>query len=206
MKIQHAFYQPHRARPSEGNIWRASDKQYWRHVVTLLGVMAGMIMTVGIAAAQPPTNDDIANATVVTELPFAVGPIDTGEATAAVDDPQDCYNNGSNWYTFTPTANISIEVNTIGSEYDTTLGVYTGSPDSLSLIGCNDDFYDFQSAVRFDATANTTYCVMVGFCCGNGETGGGTLFFNVVELPPPLDITLVVDSPGSVNRLGAAIN
>jgi hypothetical protein len=189
--------------PIGGYIWWASGKKYWRHVVTLLGVLVGVMLTALIAFAQP-ANNDIANATVVTEVPFAVGPIDTSEATAAVDDPQDCYNNGSNWYTFTPTDDISIEVNTIGSEYDTTLGVYAGSPDSLSLIGCNDDFYDLQSAVRFDATANTTYYVMVGFCCGNGETGGGTLFFNVVEIPPLLDITLVVDSPGAVNRTGAA--
>jgi hypothetical protein len=175
--------------PSGGNIWRASGKKYWRHVVTMLGVIVAMIVTVATAAAQPPTNDDIANATVVTELPFAVGPIDTSEATAAVDDPQDRSNNGSNWYTFTPTTDISIEVNTLESEYDTTVGVYTGSLGSLSLIGCNDDFYDLQSAVRFDATANTAYYVLVGFCCGNGETGGGTL---------------VVNAPGSLNRTGAA--
>jgi hypothetical protein len=204
MKIQHAFYQPHRDMTIEEYIRRASSKKYWRHVVTLLGVMAGAMMTVAIAAAQSPTNDDIENATLVTELPFAVGPIDTSEATAAVDDPQDCYSNGSNWYTFTPTDDISIEVNTIGSEYDTTLGVYAGLPGSLSLIGCNDDFYDLQSAVRFDATANTTYYVMVGFCCGNGEAGGGRLFFNVLEIPPPLDITLFINALGSFNRTGAA--
>jgi hypothetical protein len=107
---------------------------------------------------------------------------------------------------FTPTADLSIEVNTIGSDYDTTLGVYTGSPDSLSLIGCNDDFYGLQSAVHFEATANTTYFVMVGSCCGNGETGGGTLFFNIreFELPPPLDITLAVNAQGSFNQAGEA--
>jgi hypothetical protein len=190
--------------PIGGYIWRASGKKYWRHVVTLLGVMVGVMMTATIASAQPLANDDIANATIVTGVPFAVGPIDTSEATAAVDDPQDCFNNGSNWYTFTPTADISIEVNTIGSEYDTTLGVYAGSLGSLSLIGCNDDFYGLQSAVRFEAMANTTYYVMVGFCCGNGDTGGGTLFFNVQEIPPPVEITLVVASSGSFNAQSGA--
>jgi hypothetical protein len=67
---------------------------------------------------------------------------------------------------------------------DTTLGVYAGSPGSLSLIGCNDDFYDLQSAVRFEATANTTYYIMVGFCCGNGETGGGSCMGSVMVYVP----------------------
>jgi hypothetical protein len=96
-------------------------------------------------------------------------------------------------------------VSTIGSDYDTTLGVYAGSPGSLSLIGCNDDHYGLQSAVRFNATADTTYYIMVGFCCGNGGTGGGTLFFNLQESPPPLDITLLINAQGSFDpHTGAA--
>jgi hypothetical protein len=171
----------------------------------LATIIVLLLVWTGSAAAVPPSNDDIANAAVVTEVPFADGPIDTSEATAAGDDPQDCHNNGSNWYTFTPTADISIEVNTIGSDYDTTLGVYAGSPGSLSLIGCNDDHYDLQSAVRFNATADTTYFFMVGFCCGNGGTGGGMLFFNLQESPPPLDITLLINAQGSFNpQTGAA--
>jgi hypothetical protein len=36
------------------------------------------------------------------------------------------------------------------------------------------------------------YYFMVGFCCGNGETGGGMLFFNVQEIPPLLEMTILV--------------
>jgi hypothetical protein len=83
--------------------------------------------------------------------------------------------------------------------------VSAGSPGSLSLIGCNDDHYGLQSAVRFNATANTMYFIMAGFCCGNGGTGGGTLFFNVQESPPPLDITLLINGQGSFDpQTGAA--
>lgn len=158
--------------------------QYFFMIAACCDDVNGGDLVFTVDAVPPLANDDIANATIVTGVPFAAGPIDTSGATAAVDDPQDCFNNGSNWYTFTPAADTFIEANTIGSEYDTTLGVYVGSPGSLSLIGCNDDFFGLQSAVRFDATANTTYYFMVGFCCGNGETGGGTLLFNVQELPP----------------------
>jgi hypothetical protein len=151
------------------------------------GVNGGdLVLTVD--TVPPPANDDIANSTIVARIPFADGLIDTGGATTAADDPEDCYNNRSVWYTFTPTANISIEANTIGSDYHTALGAYAGSPGSLSLIKCNDDR---PSAVRFEATANTTYFFMVGICTGSiiceEETGGGprTLFFNVREIPAP---------------------
>jgi hypothetical protein len=184
---------------------RTSKKQYRRNRVTVLRVLLGVMITATIAAAQPPGNDDIANATVVTEVPFTDGPIDTSEATAAADDPQDCTSAGSTiWYMFTPTADLSIEINTFDSDYDTTLGVYTGSPGSLSLITCNDDFDGLQSAVHFEATANTTYFIMVAdHCCES--TGGVTLFFNIREFdfPPRVDIALVV-AQGSFNKAGEA--
>ncbi len=184
---------------------RKNGEHYRLRIVTGLALLLGSLIAPSTAFAQSPANDDITNATVVTGVPFADGPINTSEATAAVNDPQDCHNNGSTWYTFTPTTDTSIEVNTIGSNYDTTLGVYAGSPESLSLIGCNDDVYGLQSAVRFEAAANTTYFFMVGFCCGNGGTGGGTLFFNVREAPPLLDITLLINSQASFDpRTGAA--
>lgn len=184
---------------------RNNGAQYRLNIATGLGLLLGMQMVASTALAQAPANDEIANATVVTAIPFAIGPIDTSQATAGADDPQDCHNNGSNWYTFTPTTDTAIEINTLGSDYDTTLGVYAGSPDSLSLVGCNDDFYGLLSSVRFEATANTTYFFMVGVCCGNEGSGGGTLFFNVRETPPALDITLLVDSQVSFEpHTGAA--
>jgi hypothetical protein len=182
-----------------------SRKHCRRSVLLAVRIALLVTMTAGVASAEPPANDDIAAATVVVGVPFADGPIDTREATAAPDDPQDCFNNGSTWYTFTPATDLFVEVNTIGSDYDTTLGVYAGPAGSLSLIACNDDFYGLQSGVRFDATANTTYSIMVGFCCGNGESGGGTLLFNVREAPPLLDIALVVNSQGTFDtKSGAA--
>ena len=173
----------------------------------LIGLSVLAPLGSGQVRAQEPANDEVANATDVPGIPFQDGPIDTSAATAAEDDPQDCFNNGSVWYTFTPTEDVSIEVNTIDSDYDTTLGVYEGSPDSLSLIDCNDDFYGLQSAIRFDAAAGTTYYFMVGLCCGNGENGGGTLFFNVrdvADIPPPPEISLVVNAQGSFDKAGAA--
>jgi hypothetical protein len=143
-------------------------------LVRLTGILLALTASSGLAAA--PINDDISNAVIVpTVLPYSDA-ADTSEATAAVSDPEDCYNNGSVWYSFTPATDFSIDVDTIGSNYDTTLGAYEGSPGSLSVIVCNDDASSgVQSAVRLNVTAGSTYYFMVGFCCGNGEVPVQTL-------------------------------
>ena len=133
----------------------------------------------------PVANDDFANAVSVSTLPFSDAR-DTSTATSASDDPIDCHNNGSVWYQFTPSRDLTIMANTFGSHYDTTLGVYTGSRGALELLpgGCNDDFSGLQSRVVFNAIGGTTYYFMLGFCCGNGGTGGSNLIFSVEEYIP----------------------
>ena len=140
------------------------------------------------ALAQPPQNDDFDSAIVVPELPWTDYRW-TGEATSAPDDPVECHNNGSVWYTFTPAEDMVIEANTFGSDYDTTLAAYTGGRGSLTLVpdACNDDFAGLQSRVVFAATGGTSYHFLVGYCCGQGGSGGGNLVFNVDEQQPPMN-------------------
>jgi hypothetical protein len=102
------------------------------HLTTLIAV-ALLLLSAAVAHAAP-ANDDIASATVIPGLPFADDPLDTTEATTAPDDP-DCVGNGPTvWYAFTPAADVSVLVNTFGSDYDTTLSAYTDSPSSLTQI------------------------------------------------------------------------
>lgn len=59
---------------------------------------------------------------------------------AGQDDPTDCYGSaGSVWYAFTPSESGTLDIPTAGSDYDTALGVYTGSRGALSPVACNDD-------------------------------------------------------------------
>ena len=146
-------------------------------------------------------NDDFDNAVNVGALPFSDAR-DTTAASSAADDPVDCFNNGSVWYQFTAISNTSISANTFGSDYDTTLAVYTGSRGALEMVpgGCNDDFSSLQSRVDFNATAGTTYYFMVGFCCGNGAIGGGNLVFSVEQVSPPsMEVTIDI-KPGSLTN------
>src|ERR1700752_430285 len=154
------------------------------------------------ALAAPPANDDFNSATIVTEpIPFSDS-VNTSEATTAGDDP-DCFGQGPTvWYSFTPSQDMDVQVNTYGSDYDTTLSVYTGSQGNLTQIACNDDAGSLQSAVNFTAHASETYYFMVGaFASGPG----GNLAFPVTLPPPPLTIDLQLSATGSFDRQGNAI-
>jgi hypothetical protein len=158
--------------------------------LALFAVSLLSLFAVATALAQP-ANDDFDNATVVGALPFTDS-ISTVDATAAPDDPG-CVglNDHTVWYSFTPTANVRATANTFGSDYLTTVSVYTGSRGALTQIACN------FNAVAFEASAGTTYYFMVGSCCG---LGGGNLVFNVSEAPTVTSLS--VDKVDSVTKDG----
>jgi hypothetical protein len=161
-------------------------------VALIIGLLAAF--TVFPAFAAPPSNDDFDDATVISGLPFSDS-IDTTEATTASDDP-DCAGQGPTvWYAFTPAEDIRVGADTFGSDYDTTLSVYTGSRGALTQITCNDDTVGLQSKVSFDAVAGETYFFMVG-AFGSGP--GGQLVFSVDIAPPPLEIDVTLNQFGTV--------
>lgn len=154
-------------------------------MVALLGA------TATVALAQPPSNDDIVNATIIPEIPFT----DTADTTEATSDVSGCAEDAATvWYSFMPTSDIAISVDTFGSDYDTTLTAFVGTPDSLELITCNDDTHSLQSQIVFHASAGVTYWIMAGSCCSGP---GGQLVVNVDEGPPPPSVSVSVDPVGS---------
>lgn len=136
-------------------------KRWKISLYTALLAVAGVLVSAGPALAAPG-NDDIADATAFSSLPYDDGPYSTVGATTAAED-QDCagIGNSSVWYVFTPGSGGTVYANTLGSDYDTTLGVYTGSPGALAQIACNDQFGGNQSAVLFDVDAGQMYYIEV---------------------------------------------
>lgn len=69
------------------------------------------------------------------------------------------------WWTFVGTGG-PVTVDTAGSNFDTIVGVYAGSPGSLTQVGCVDDVSDpefsFQARITVDTVAGTTYYVQAG--------------------------------------------
>lgn len=118
----------------------------------------------------------------------------TTRATSAVDDPFCAASSHTVWYAFTPSADMRVEINTFGSDYDTTLSVQTGTRGALTQIACNDNSgRGSQSRVRFDAVAGVTCWIMASsYYCSSG----GHLVLNLLPAPPPLSIGLAIAESG----------
>jgi hypothetical protein len=135
--------------------------------------------------SQPPPNDECDTATTVASFPFTET-IDTRGATNNPADPMlSCNDDGNQtdgktvWYVWTPTNNATVNISTDGSDYDTVLGVFTGTCGNLTQVACAD--VGITDDLIFDATAGVTYYIKVGeFQSGSGA---GTLVFSIKEPP-----------------------
>jgi uncharacterized repeat protein (TIGR01451 family)/uncharacterized delta-60 repeat protein len=138
-------------------------------------------VSVGSVAFAQPANDYFTNAQVVINASGQASGNNVG-ATLETGEPVIAGITGgaSVWYRWTAPANLLITFQTINSDFDTLLGVYTGnSVNGLTLIGDNDDANNslVTSAVTFNAAAGTTYYIAVdGF---DGATGNIRLSWGV---------------------------
>ncbi|HEY0605498.1 MAG TPA: hypothetical protein VGD58_21430 [Herpetosiphonaceae bacterium] len=148
-------------------------------------------MSITPALAAAPANDDFASAQAIAALPFSAT-LNTAEATFAEDDPPCSSSSATVWYSFTPTEDMGIEANTFGSNYDTTLSVYSSSG-GLSQLACNDDTDGQQSRVRVAVTGGVTYYFMIA---AYHDSSGGELVFSVKPFPLPEPLTLELQLAG----------
>jgi hypothetical protein len=153
-----------------------------------------MVFTRITVSPVPPPNDDISAPTAVTGVPFTWTQ-NTLNASVAPDDPFCNGQAATVWFAFTPPTSMRVEVNTFGSDYDTTLSAYTGVRGALAQVACNDNSSSAQSRIRFDAVAGVTYLFMVSGAFGST---GGHLVLNVVPAPAPLTVALTIAGFGSI--------
>jgi hypothetical protein len=180
--------------------WTPTASQAGEYFVTFngdnLSGNTGLAVTHLSVIPPPPPNDDFNAPTVIPSMPFTLAE-DVTNATVAPDDPFCVTRNQTVWFSFTATQNIRLEVNTFGSNYDSTLAVYTGSRGALTSLGCNDDSnFSAQSRVRFDAVAGTTYYFEVSSFF---PVSPANLVLNLLQAPPPLSIVPSVTQFGSVD-------
>jgi M6 family metalloprotease-like protein len=133
----------------------------------------------------PPANDAFANAVAMTP-PTTQTQNNIGDATTASDDPAMCTPRSSTvWYKFTLGSATTVNLNTVGSNYDTVLGVYTGTAGNLTQVACNDDSGGgVTSAVSFNAAAGTTYYVLVAQYNTGGAASNASLTLNFSSNAP----------------------
>jgi len=139
-------------------------------VFTVMAAMALMLMLPTLASAAP-ANDDFADAkTISGETPSVDGSnvgatLESGEPIYVGSWFLDELTSRTVWYRWTAPFTGQVRIDTCASDFDTVLGVYTGSDiGSLRERAGNDDNCGsgHGSEVKFGATENTTYQIQVG--------------------------------------------
>jgi|GEM_PF-5415064 len=175
-------------------------------IFTLCVILISSFANPGAAYAVD-ANDNLASAKIVAALPYqdtqnTVGA--TAEAGEVVPHSLGCgsaFDNTSVWYSFTVPADGTYIFDTIGSDFDTVLSLWTGAAHPLTPVpgACNDDAVGAQSLIQIALTAGTTiYARASGY--NTGQTGN--LVFNVGTRPPHDDLAnaLVVGAPLYTNN------
>ena len=147
------------------------------YTVEISNAIASVVSNPAYVSVEPvglvPANDVFSEAQL---LPGTSGLIaganirGTGEA----GEPDHAYVStplASIWYTWTAPSNGTFNLDTFGSDYDTTLAVYTGSTvGSLLELASNDDSVGLQSAVTIPVAAGVTYhCAVDGYSSNEGQ-------------------------------------
>jgi len=104
------------------------------------------------------------------------------------------------WFSWTAPSSGQIYMNTLGSDFDTTLAAYTGTAvDGLIKITDNDDFgTDYQSQIDFAAVAGTTYSIAVDGCDTEEQ---GTVVLNWLPAAANDDFVDAAVIPGSAKTI-----
>jgi subtilisin family serine protease len=144
----------------------------------------GLIMfTVGLA----PANDDFVNSKLISGSSFSVDG-STLNASNELNEPLLVgeQSEATVWFTWTaPTSGTYVVTTQGGTNFDSLLGVYTGtSLATLQLIAENDDLHSefFSSRVMINVTAGTTYRIVIG-----GKNGASGNYRLTIGQPPAND-------------------
>ncbi len=175
---------PERCDPRGSLMCPESRCRAWTARFAALAVAVACLVMIqpGTALAAPPANDDFANATPVSALPFS----DSGDlngTTTEPGEPRGCSSTLEQtvWYAFTPTANTVVKADLDGSDLGVVSNVYyqlTGSGfDGLQLLGC----IGFGNSFSFAASSTATYYIQVRSI----SAGPANLQFHLQEIPPP---------------------
>ncbi len=148
-----------------------------------IGSSNGVNSNFTVQADVAPANDDFANAITIDAISTGFAPFnDTQNVVGAgIETNEPAATCGAIpafrtvWYTYTALDQHTMLLDTTGSDYDTTLSVWTGSgPGSLTQVGCNDNNGALlTSALTMNTTLGMTYFIRVS---SNSGTDGNLKF------------------------------
>jgi thiol-disulfide isomerase/thioredoxin len=157
----------------------------------------------GWLSQAQPANDMFANRIVITGTNTVLSGSNI-DATKEPEEPDHAGDSGgaSVWYTWTAPFSGFVTISTAGSDFDTMLGVYTGSSvASLTWVADNDDEdYDagiYTSRVFAEVTARQTYQIAVD---GYGGDSGSVRLQLQLQPFPVAPAWIMYDPAGHINR------
>lgn len=134
-------------------------------------------------------------------LPPGGGTIASSNATATRETgepdhyPDGNPGSGSIWWSWTAPRNGAVQINTLGSNFDTVLAAYTGNTlAALTRIASNDDSSGVTSRIDFSATRGTTYAIAVD---GYSSSSRGSIALALIFTPsnqPPILTAVTTDA------------
>src|SRR5215217_2817052 len=167
-------------------------------ITILLAMLLFSLSSGGVVSVYAaPTNDNFANATVVPGIPYSSGTISTPTATIETGEkavPNACDGRllakglHTVWYRFTPSVTGLVSFDSVGSDYDTYIAIWTGTAlTNLQFFACDDDnLSSLQSQLLTTFQVGTTYYVQVAAYAGTtaepsnpADVTGGNLNFHV---------------------------
>ena len=145
---------------------------YYFTVDGVNGASGSIILSLG----YPPSNDDFANAIVITAIPSVQNGTNVNATTEPGEPrPAGAYGGHSVWWQWTPSASTRVALSTEDSTFQTILAVYTGSSlTNLAEVASNIEEDPINgptsSYVEFDAVAGTAYRIDVdGYAGATGQ-------------------------------------
>ena len=169
----------------------AGETYYFQVAGTSFDTQAGKV-AFNLDVGFRPANDDFTDATVITSLPFADS-VDTLLASTEPDEPGASCTFGEQpastvWFSFTPTQDTLLLIDTAGSDFNAILAVWTDTVFGLGEIACGAVFGPSPgSRLAFQAEAGQTYVFQVGGFPFGGGAAGKLAFSLDVGIPPAND-------------------
>ena len=159
-------------------------------VVVLLLLGVGAVLAVNGRAATTPPNDNFASAQGLSGTNVTRTGDTNVSATSEVGEPNYPNSNppgASVWYRWTASFTGTVTIDTVGSDFDTVLAVYTGDAvNALSFVAFNNDLPGTPggpSTVTFTATAGTTYQIAVDGLWDPSTPATGSITLHLQQPP-----------------------
>jgi hypothetical protein len=170
-----------------------------------------------VTGSPPPANDNFSARSVLgSALPVSASGSNIAATMESGEDNLGGSAKRSVWHSWAATSTGWVSVDTVGSTFDTLVGVFTGSSvGALQRVGFNDNSgrksdssgpYPTDSRLYFKAQAGTTYQIAVYGSNWTSAAGVGSYNLHITSAIPPHEVTAMTITPSAVNVTSGSQN